>query len=148
LLPNGTPNDLDVPSRKRNQTPIGNDIGGEVATVQPTEHLVSATNLNLSHRNDNCKNDYHKYDVGLPLAKLDPFTTGAYVQKCVNQKLFPHCKFFQNNQDVNLFMAMVFDKIEMGGFTPDDKYKQMTSRVAIRQFIFKKTNDNRQLCVN
>jgi len=36
-------------------------------------------------------------------------------------------------------MAMVFDDIGMGGFTPDDHYKQMTSWVAIRQFI-KKTS--------
>jgi len=34
-------------------------------------------------------------------------------------------------------MAMVFDEIGMGGFTPDDHYKQMTSWVAIRQFIKK-----------
>ena len=44
-LPNCTHNDLDVPSRKRNQTPIGNEIGGEVATLQATEPLVSPTNL-------------------------------------------------------------------------------------------------------
>jgi len=93
--------------------------------------------LNLICHNDNHKNDYHKYDADLLLAKLDPFTTGAYVQKCINQKLFPHCKFFWNNQDVDLFMALVFDKIGMGGFTPEDKYKQMTSWVAIRQFIKK-----------
>ena len=59
---------------EKNQTPIGNDIGGEVATSQATEQLVSPTNLNSSHRNDNCKNDYHKYDADLPVAKLDPFT--------------------------------------------------------------------------
>ena len=57
------------------------------------KQLVTPTNLNSSHCNDNCKNDYHKYDMDLPVAKLDPFTTGAYVKKCVNQKLFPCCKF-------------------------------------------------------
>ena len=103
--------------------------------MQPTEHLVSPTNLNLIHHNDNCKNDYHKYDVDLPLSKLDPFTTGAYVQKCVNQKLFPHYKFFWNNQDVDQFMALVFDKIGMGGFRPEDKYKQMTCWGNIRKMI-------------
>jgi len=30
-------------------------------------------------------------------------------------------------------MAMVYDEIGMGGFTPDDQYKQMTSSVAIRK---------------
>ena len=34
-------------------------------------------------------------------------------------------------------MAMVFDKIGMGGFIPDDHYKQMTTWIAIRQFIKK-----------
>ena len=56
----------------------------------------------------------HKYDADLLVAKLDPFTTGAYVWKCVNKKLFLCCKFVQNNQDVDLFMAMVFDEIGMG----------------------------------
>ena len=44
-LPNCTHNDLDVASRKRNQTPIRNEIGGEVATLQAIEHLVSPTNF-------------------------------------------------------------------------------------------------------
>jgi len=44
---------------------------------QATEHLVSPTNLNSSRHNDNHKNDYHKYDADLPVAKLDPFTIGA-----------------------------------------------------------------------
>ena len=74
--------------------------------------------------NDYHKYDYHKYDADLPLCKLDHFTTGAYVNKCVNEKLSPHCKFFNNNQDVDQFMAMVFDKIGMGGFTPDNHYMQ------------------------
>ncbi len=116
---------------------IGNGIDGKVATSQANENLVSPTNLNLSRHNDNRKNDNHKYDMDLPVSKLDPFTTGAYVQKCVNKRLFPCCKFFRNNQDVDQFMAMVFDKIEMGGFTPDNHYKPMTSWVAIRQFIKK-----------
>jgi len=136
-LPNCTHNDLDVPSRKRNQTPIGNETNGEIAKLQATEHLISPNNLILSHCNDYCKYDYHKYDADLPVYKLDPFTTGAYVHKCVNKKLFPHCKFFWNNQDIDLFMALVFDKIGMDGFRPEDKYKQMTSWVAIRQMIEK-----------
>jgi len=44
-LPNCTHNDLDVASRKRNQTPIRNEIGGEVATLQAIEHLASPTNF-------------------------------------------------------------------------------------------------------
>ncbi len=43
--------------------------------------------LNLSHHNDNHKYDYHKYDVDLLVSKLDPFTTGAYVHKCVNKTI-------------------------------------------------------------
>ena len=53
------------------------------------------------------------------------------------QKTIPLLQIFRNNQDVNLFMAMVFDEIGMGGFTPDNHYKQMTSWIAIRQFIKK-----------
>ena len=139
---------MDVPSRKQKRTPIAHDIGGEEETSQATEQLVSPTNLNLSHRNDNRKNDYHKYDACLPLAKLDPFTTEAYVQKCVNEKLFPRCKFFRNNQDVDLFMAMVFDEIGMGGFTPKDHYKRMTTWVAMRQFIKKKGQMISDSCVS
>ena len=30
-----------------------------------------------------------------------------------------------------------FDEIGMGGFTPDDHYKQMTTWISIRQFIKK-----------
>ena len=94
-LPNCThDNDLDVPSKKRNQTPIGNEIGGEVVKLQAIEHFVSPNNLTMNCHNDYCKFDYYKYDVDLPPYKLDPFTTGAYVNKCVNEKLFPCCKFF------------------------------------------------------
>ena len=105
--------------------------------MQANENLVSPTNLNSSHCNDNRKYDYHKYDMDLLVNKLDPFTTAAYVQKYENGKLSPCCKFFRNNQDVDQFMAMVFDKIGMGGFTPDDHYKRITSWVAIGQFIKK-----------
>ena len=105
--------------------------------MQAKENLVSPTNLNSSHHHDNHKYDYHKYDMDLLVNKLDPFTTAAYVHKCVHEKLFPRCKFFRNNQDVDQFMAMVFDKIGMEGFTPDDHYKQMTTWIAIRQLIKK-----------
>jgi len=86
----------------------------------------------------NChKFDYHKYDADLPLYKLDPFTTGAYVHKCVNKKLFPCCNFFWNNQDIDLFMALYFEEIGMNGNRPDNRYKQMTSWGAIRQMLKK-----------
>jgi len=78
---------------EKNQIPITNEIGGEVAMLQATENLVSPTNLNLSHCNDNCKNDYHKYDADLPVAKVDPFTTGAYVQKCMHENVSPAVNF-------------------------------------------------------
>ncbi len=42
--------------KKRNQTPIGNEIGGEVAKLQATD-LVSPNNLITNNHND-----YHKYD--------------------------------------------------------------------------------------
>jgi len=90
-LPNQTHNDLDVPSRKRNQTPIGNDFGGELATSQATEHLVSPKNWNSSCHHDHQKYDCHKYDADLPVSKLDRFTTGACVHKCINKKLFLCC---------------------------------------------------------
>jgi len=129
---------LYVPSKTRNQTPIGNEIGGEVAKLQATEHMVSCNNLIMNCCSDYCKYDYHRYDADLPLYKCDPFTTGAYVNKCVNEnKLFPCCKFFQHDQDIDLFMALVFDKIGMDGFRPEDKYKQMTCWGAIRQMIKK-----------
>ena len=52
-------------------------------------------------------------------------------------KTIPLLQIFHNNQDINLFMALVFDEIGMDGFRPEDKYKQMTSWVAIRQMIKK-----------
>jgi len=84
--------------------------------------------------------------MDIPVEKLDPFTTGAHVTKCINETLFPICKFFRNNHDVDLFMALVFDEIGMDGFRSTDHYRQMTSWVPIRQFIRKRTNDIRQLC--
>ncbi len=145
-LPNCTHNDLDVPSTKRNEIPSINGIDGEVAKSQVTQHLVSP-NLNSSHYEFN-NYDCHKYDMDLPVAKLDPFSIGAHVQKCMNETLFSIYKFFENNQDVDLFMALVFDEIGMDGFRANDHYKQMTSWVSIRQFIRKRTNDIRQLCVD
>jgi len=71
----------------------------------------------------NCHTDYHKNDADLPLYKFDPFIPGAYVNKCVNEKLFPHCKIFWNHQDIDQFMALVFDEIRMHGNRPDDRYK-------------------------
>jgi len=97
--------------------------------------LVSPNNWNSSHCNDNCKYDCHKYDADLPVSKLDPFTTGAYVYKCIKEKLFRCCKLFQNNQDINLFIALVFDEIGMDGYRPEDKYKQMTCWGNIRKMI-------------
>jgi len=61
--------------------------------LQANENLVSQTNLNSSHRNDNPKYDYHKYDMDLPVIKLDPFTTAAYVHKRIDKKLSPAAKF-------------------------------------------------------
>ena len=61
--------------------------------MQAKENLVSQTNLNSSHRHDNHKYDYHKYDMDLPVNKLDPFTTAAYVHKCIHEKLFPPANF-------------------------------------------------------
>jgi len=123
-----------------------NGIDGEVAKSQVTQHLVSPS-LN-SNRYEFNNYDCNKYDMDLPVAKLDPFNIGAHVQKCVNETLFPICKFFRNNQDVDLFMALIFDEIGMDGFRPSDHYKRMTSWVCIRQFIRKRTNDIRQLCVD
>ena len=134
-LPNCTHNDLNVPSTKRNEIPSINGIDGEVAKSQVTQHLVSPS-LN-SNRYEFNNYDCNKYDMDLPVAKLDPFNIGAHVQKCVNETLFPICNFFQNNQDVDLFMALVFDKIGMNRNRPDDRYKQMTSWGAIRKMIKK-----------
>ena len=146
-LPNRTHNDLHIPSTKTNEIPNENGIDAEVENSQVAQHLVSPNLLNSSSiglQNYDC----HKYDMDLPVAKLDPFTLGAHVTKCVNETLFPICKFFRNNQDVDLFMALVFDQIGMDGFRSTDHYKRMTSWVAIRQFIRKRTNDIRQLCVD
>jgi len=146
-LPNRTHNDLHIPSTKTNEIPNENGIDVEVEKLQVTQHLVSPNLLN-SRSIDLQNYDCHKYDMDLPVAKLDPFTTGAHVTKCVNETLFPICKFFRNNQDVDLFMALVFDEIGMDGFRSTDHYRQMTSWVSIRQFIRKRTNDIRQLCVD
>jgi len=146
-LPNRMHNDLHIPSTKRNEIPNGNGIDVEVEKSQVTQHLVSPNLLNSSSI-DLQNYDCHKYDMDLPVAKLDPFTTGAHVTKCVNETLFPICKFFRNNQDVDLFMALVFDEIGMDGFRSTDHYRRMTSWVPIRQFIRKRTNDIRQLCVD
>jgi len=146
-LPNRMHNDLHIPSTKTNEIPNENGIDVEVENSQVAQHLVSPNLLNSSSiglQNYDC----HKYDMDLPVAKLDPFTLGAHVTKCVNETLFPICKFFRNNQDVDLFMALVFDQIGMDGFRSTDHYKRMTSWVAIRQFIRKRTNDIRQLCVD
>ena len=146
-LPNRTHNDLHIPSTTRNEIPNENGIDVEVEKLQVTQHLVSPNLLN-SRSIDLQNYDCHKYDMDLPVAKLDPFTTGAHVTKCVNETLFPICKFFRNNQDVDLFMALVFDEIGMDGFRSTDHYRRMTSWVPIRQFIRKRTNDIRQLCVD
>jgi len=90
--------------------PFTNEIGGEGARLQSTEPLVSSNNVITNCLTDYHKYDYHKYDADLPLYKLDPFTTGAYVNKCVNEKLFPCCKFFQHDQDIDLFVALVLMK--------------------------------------
>jgi len=75
------------------------------------------------------------FDADMPLYELDPFTTGAYVNKCVNEKLFPCCKFFWHGQDINQFMALVFDKIGKNRNRPDDRYKQLTSWSTSRKTI-------------
>jgi len=98
LLPNRTHNDLDVPSRKKQKKHIGNGIDEELATLQTKENLVSPTNLNSSHHSDNHKYDYHKYDMDLPVNKLDPFTTAAYVHKCVHEKLSPAANFSETTK--------------------------------------------------
>jgi len=126
LLPNCTHSDLD--------NSYNVEIG-EVARLQATEHLVSPNNLNRC--TDYHKYDYHKCDADLPLYKLDPFTTGAYVNKCVNEKLFSRCNLFRHDQDIDQFMALVFDAIGMNGNRPEDRYKQMTSWGAIRKMIKK-----------
>ena len=76
-LPNRTHNDLDVPYTKRNEIPSGNGIDGEVAKSQATQHLVSPS-LNSNHYEFN-NYDCHKYDMDLPVAKLDPFSIGVHV---------------------------------------------------------------------
>ncbi len=59
----------------------------------------------------------------------------AYVNKCVNEKLFPQCKFFWHEQDIDQFMALVFGKIGMNGNRCDDRYKHMTLWSVIRKTI-------------
>jgi len=86
--------------------------------------MVSPNNLITNCHNNYCKYDYHKYDADLPLYKFDPFTKGAYVNKCVNEKLFPCCKFFWHGQHIDLFMALVFDNIGMNGKRPDNTSRQ------------------------
>ena len=148
-LPPRTHNDCELHLKKKKiQQTVGIEIGGEVATSPANPNLVSQTQLNSTRPVENKKNDYHKYDHCMPVCKLDPFTTEAYISKCVNEKLFPRCKFFRNNQDVNLFMAMVYDEIGWGGNKPEDNYRRMTTWVVIRQFIKKRTNDTRQLCID
>lgn len=146
-LPTRTHNDCELHLKNKKKT-VGIEIGGEVATSPANPNLVSQTQLNSTRPVENKKNDYHKYDHCMPVCKLDPFTTEAYISKCVNEKLFPRCKFFRNNQDVNLFMAMVYDEIGWGGNRPEDNYRRMTTWVVIRQFIKKRTNDTRQLCID
>jgi len=53
------------------------------------------------------------------------------------QKIIPPLQFFPEQPRCQSVYGFGFDEIGMGGFTPDDKYKQITSLVAIRQFIKK-----------
>ncbi len=86
---NNSNDSYNLPSKK-DQTPFAKEIGREVARLQSMEHLVSPSNLITNNCTDYYKNDYHKYDMDLPLYKLDPFTTEAYVNKCVTLlKNFP-----------------------------------------------------------
>jgi len=55
-----------------------------------------------------------------PLYKIDPFSIGAYVNNCVNEKLFSHCKVYWNDKDMELFVDFVFNKIEIHGNRPED----------------------------
>jgi len=44
---------------------------------------------------------------------------------------------FLHNQDIDQFMAFVFEAIGMNGNRPEDRYKQMTSWGAIRKTLKK-----------
>ena len=84
----------------------------------------------------------------LPVGTLDPFTIGAHVNKCVHEKLFPHCKFFKNNGDIDQFVGFVFTEIGINKPTVEDSGKRKQLWYAVRSTIKKRTNDNRQLCVD
>jgi len=57
---------------------------GEVVMPQPSQHLVRPKAF-VTH----CLAHFNKYVVGIPLSKLNPFTTGAYNNKCINEKHIP-----------------------------------------------------------
>ena len=80
--------------------------------------------------------------------KLNPFSTGAYVTKCVNDKLFLHCKFFKDDDDIDRYVGYVFHEIGWGGESEHQAKKRVRFWNAVRVAIKKRTNDNRQLCVD
>jgi len=72
-----------------------------------------------------------------PLYKLDPLTTGAYVNKCINEKLFPICKFFWSDKDINKFIGYVCNKIGINKNRPEDRFKQLSMWNAVQNTIKK-----------
>jgi len=55
---------------------------------------------------------------------VEDFTTGVYVNKCVNEKLFPHCNYVWSNEELDLFVGCVFNENWNNGNRPeDDRYK-------------------------
>jgi len=60
-----------------------------------------------------------------------------HMSKNVSTKNYSQAANFLEQPRLDLFMALGFDENGMDGFRVEDKYKQMTSWGAIRQFIKK-----------
>jgi hypothetical protein len=84
----------------------------------------------------------------MPVTKLDTFTVGAHVMKCIHDKLFPNCKFFKNDEDIDQFVGFVFSEIGMNGNTLEDRFKRCGLWSAVRKTIKTRTCDHRQLCID
>jgi len=83
------------------------DVGGVAMHITTKSTFGSLKTLFTNHHVD-----FNKYVADIPLSKLDPFTTGVYVMKCVNENLFPDCKQFWNAKTLICLWVWFLIKLE------------------------------------
>jgi len=91
---------------KKQITPFSKTIVMEASQSQPIQHWVRSNFLKNHHPVSS-----NMFVEDMPVYKLVPFTTGAYVNKCINEKLLLHCKIFQDQDDIDKLVSYVLHKI-------------------------------------